>query len=199
MTKRDLVLLKNDGMIITADVGTKDLLNDPERRMFSASFNVYELQTRSMDEIREYYDDLEFQFDSDHILHLLKEYDCSPSQLGGRMISHMSLEELVGGDVLGEVHELEDGEFTYFSFSSAGQHDIREDINIKEDIDENISSQVLELLEMWDKFHLKGIDESVEDRAKEIVSEIEDFFDNKKDWELANEIIEDMESDLSVI
>lgn len=128
---------------------------DETVREFSASFDCVRPFEGSDYDLEEYYENWMDGMDKESLYDLCERYWCSPQDLPGKLADQCcDVRDALDCSLYPEIIDV-DGTDWYFESSSCGQHDTRED-----GMDEYVNEEAYNLLhELWDKYHLKPIDE----------------------------------------
>lgn len=144
---------------------------------FTASFYTVFPITEDDVDAEDYYENLVEEMDDSWVLEQLKFYDCPYSELVDKLARDNGTEVYNIRDCSMYSEEIDVGGTTYYFESSAcGQHDTR-----KEGMKLYTNQKAYDKLhELWDKYHLKEVDEEVIKEVQELyeaLSEIEE-----KEW-----------------
>lgn len=163
--------------LVFADIEVRTCNGYPE---FSVSFNEV-IPFKLTDEVmEEYIENFVESIDDSYKVYLLEQHDCSPSELVNELLSenkiHGYIEDYIDISLYPESYSIEglDGDI-YFESESCGQHDTRDYLI---PIDKDFSDW---LHEMWDKYHLKEVDERFIDTLKSNLEVYKNSFD-ERDW-----------------
>ena len=143
-----------DNELIFGEFGITERNGYPE---FTASFDTVLPFAEDDVDATEYYESLVDEMDKEWKYDMCERFDCSPSELPDR------LQEANGSDpqdikdcsIYSEIIDV-DGTDYYFESQSGGQHDTRDEIGIC--VSQNCYDR---LHDLWDKWHLKKVDETV--------------------------------------
>lgn len=132
---------------------------------FTASFFTVFTITEDDVDADEYYENLVEEMDDSWVLEQLKFYDCPYSELPERLARDNGTEVYNLRDCSLYPEEIDvDGTTYYFESSACGQHDTR-----KEGMQLYTNQNAYDKLhELWDKYHLKKVDEEVIKEVQEI-------------------------------
>lgn len=128
---------------------------DETVKKFSASFDCVRPFEGSDYDLEEYYENWCDCMDKECLYDLCERYWCSPQDLPGKLADECcDVRDALDCSLYPEIIDV-DGTDWYFESGSCGQHDTRED-----GMDEYVNEEAYNLLhELWDKYHLKTIDE----------------------------------------
>ena len=118
-------------------------------------------------------------YDKSDLYDLCESYDCKPSELPTEMYADSSIEDIIDISLYPNSVEV-DGNEWYFESACCGQYDTREEMEFY--VNETLYNRIIEL---WDKYHLKEIDNPIVEEANSILNELEQI--NKEEW-IANYI-----------
>lgn len=152
---------------------------DTEVRQFSASFDCVRPFTEDeCEDATDYYDRLIDEcYGAKEKCDLYEMYDCRPSELAEFLArDHGSdIQDIVDCSLYPNIIDV-DGTDYYFESGSCGQHDTRED-----GMDEYVSEEAYYLIhELWDKYHLKPIDEDGIKQMQRVVELLEEV--DEEEW-----------------
>lgn len=152
--------------------GVIDVRNWNGKTEFSASFNTVRPFNGTNFDMEEYFKDYVDSLDDYSAYNLIKSYDCRPSELSSELASDCSdVRDALDCSLYPEEYEV-NGEYWYFESCSGGQHDTREEM------EEIINTEAYNLLhELWDKYHLKEVDEEVISKVenlRKILAEVDE-------------------------
>lgn len=192
---KNIVLLASPTHLIETRIDLRKQNSKTERNtietntMLSISFNTYQVGTINKKNIEQQneFDELRYQLDDKYVLDLLDQYDCSPSELAETIINDTPLDELVRPDVIGDVFEYLPEQYAYYQFSSGGQHDISEDVNIYEVFTTEQQPYINDLLHMWHTYHLKYLTDKQVDHMLHLITKLEEHCYTEDVDTLANE------------
>lgn len=141
---------------------------------FSASFDVVRPFDGDSVDVVEYWEDEIPYLDSDTLCAMLRNYDCTISDLAENLAYDLSIEGTFDCSLYAECYTV-DGADWYFESVCCGQHDTREEM--AEYVNESAYNR---LYELWDTCHLKEVGEDV-------VAEVESLVDtlsqtNEEGW-----------------
>ena len=141
---------------------------------FSASFNtVYPFEydeTYLMGRLLNQLD----SYDDSYLYNLCKIYDCKPNDLAENVWADSYIEDIIDISLYPDSIEV-DGNEWYFESSSCGQHDTREEMEFY--VNETLYNRIMEL---WDEYHLKEINNSIVEEVNSILNELEQV--DEEDW-----------------
>jgi hypothetical protein len=148
--------------------------------------NGYPELTASFDTVRpftadsysplSYYESLIDEMDKAWKYDQCEHYDCSPSELAGRMADDAGDDPRDTMDCSLYPEEIDvDGTNWYFESSSGGQHDARDDMAVYTNKDAYDRIHAL-----WDEYHLKHVDEDVVKEADAIRAALEGI--DEEEW-----------------
>lgn len=152
---------------------------------FSASFDTVRPFNGDNFNLEDYYSDYVDEFDEKTVLNWLKQYDCKPSELGGRLADECTdARDALDCSLYPEEINI-DGESWFFESGSCGQHDIRDEM------EEIINPEAYELLlKLWDLHHLKQVDDDVIKQVEDLQEALSQV--DEEEW-IANYIKEHKE------
>lgn len=129
---------------------------DTSSTEFSASFNTVRPFNAEDYDLEEYYEEWVDGMDKDYLYDLCVGFDCSPSELPKCLADDCyDVRDAIDCSLYPEEVNV-DGEMWCFESSACGQHDTRDDMMVYTDCE---SYELLHTL--WDKYHLKKVDEEV--------------------------------------
>ena len=152
---------------------------DESVRKFSASFDTVRPFTEDeREDATDYYERLiDERYDAEGRCELYELYDCRPSELAELLARDCGsdVQDIVDCSLYPEIIDV-DGTDWYFESGSCGQHDTRED-----GMDEYVNEEAYNLLhELWDKYHLKKIDEEGIQQMQRVVELLEEV--DEEEW-----------------
>lgn len=139
---------------------------------FTASFNTVRPFNGDNFDLEEYYENWIEDIDKATLYDMLYDRDCKPSELASELASECyDIRDAIDCSLYPECCEV-NGNSWYFESASCGQHDTRDEIK------EIINLDAYNLLhELWDKYHLKKVDDDVISQVEklcEMLSEIDE-------------------------
>ena len=157
----------------------KGYWTDTEVNEFSASFDCVRPFTEDeCEDATDYYERLIDEcYGEKEKCDLCEMYDCRPSELAELLArDHGSdVQDIVDCSLYPNIIDV-DGTDYYFESGSCGQHDTRED-----GMDEYVNEEAYNLLhELWDKYHLKAIDEDGIKQLQKVVELLEEA--DEEEW-----------------
>lgn len=178
---RDKFLLgaTKDNEIVFGEFGITERNGYPE---FTASFNT----TRPFDgtdyDLEEHYEGWIEDMGKEYLYDLLVHYDCKPSDLPSEMADEVTdVRECLDCSIYPKEikikNEFENEELWYFKSTCGGQHDTRNEI------EEIINYKGYNLLhDLWDKYHLKKVDESIISQVENLKKELYMDDEQEEEW-----------------
>ena len=137
---------------------------------FTACFDTVKPFKKDDIDAEEYYENLIDEMDDTWVLEQLKCYDCQYSELAENMADESDdIQDIKDCSTYPEIIEIDDTEW-YFESMAGGQHDTRADMDII--INEKAYNKIHEL---WDKYHLCKIDESIIEEVNNLQEELQSF------------------------
>ncbi len=171
---RDMYLLgaNSDNEIVFGEFGITHRNGYPE---FSASFDTVRPFNGENYDLEDYYDGYVDEFDAQSALDLLKRYDCSPSELAGKLADECNdARDALDCSLYPEEIVIDD-ESWFFESSSGGQHDTRNEM------EEIINPEAYELLhKLWDAYHLKKVDDDVVKQVEDLKEKLSQV--DEEEW-----------------
>jgi hypothetical protein len=168
----------NDGEIVFGEFGISNRNGCPE---FTASFEkVQPFSENDADDAEEYYENLIDEMDGQEKWNLCKENDLRPSELAEWIADNRGREpqDIHDCSLYPEIIDV-DGTNWYFESRSCGQHDTRGEMTIL------VSANCYDRLhDLWDKYHLKRVDESVISEVQNLSKCFESCFEgsSQEEW-----------------
>lgn len=169
MSKKYLLGINNDNEIVFGEFGitTRNGYNE-----FTASFNtVAPFEVEESDGIEYMEHLLEDCYDNAQKYELCERFDCAPSELA----EIMAEEEYISTNAdekdcsIYSNRIYADGIEYAFESMSCGQHDIRD-----EGMKEYTNRAAVEaLLDLWDNYHLKKVDDNIVEKVAQLQTELE--------------------------
>lgn len=149
---------------------------DETVRQFSASFSTVRPFNGSEYDLEEYYESWCDCVDKEYLYDLCERNWCSPQNLPGVLADACyDVRDALDCSLYPEEMHIDD-EYWYFESGSCGQHDTRED-----GMDEYVNEEAYNLLhELWDKYHLKPIDEEGIQQMQKVVELLEEV--DEEEW-----------------
>ena len=156
----------NDNELVFGEFGVTKL---NEYHEFTASFDVVRpFREVDVDLGEFWYSRLE-DYDYEMKYNLCEEYDCAPSELLQNLIDNDDdIMELFDCSLYPECYTI-DNEDWYFESGACGQHDSSGDM--AEYVNEDAYNA---LIDLWNNYHLKKVDENVIKKVDDIASALED-------------------------
>lgn len=150
---------------------------------FVASFDVVTPFDGDNFDLEEYFEDWVEDLDKECLYDLCERNYCAPQELVNTLADNcIDVREAVDCSLYPEVIEVNDIHY-YFESESCDQHDTREI-----GMDSYVNKEAYDLLhELWDKYHLKEIDEDGKEKMEKVIKLLNKV--NEKDW-IANYIQE---------
>lgn len=147
---------------------------------FSASFDVVIPFDGDDFDLEEYYEDWIEDLDKECLYDLCERNWCAPQELANALAKNcVDVRDAIDCSLYPEVVEV-DGVDYYFESSCCGQHDTREDMECY------TNKEAYDLvIELWDKYHLKEIDEEGVEKMKKTMKLLETI--DEEEW-IANYI-----------
>lgn len=165
MYKRVLLGFTNDNEIAFADVSIK-------RDYFSVCFDTSYPKAINESDIKQRIEGYIECMDKEWILDKLESYDCKPSQLAEFIYrdSYDVIEDFFDNSYYTESFQIDGIENDiYFLASAGGQHDTRE-VGMKWCVNTELYNAIHE---MWDKYHLKNLNDVPTNEIDELFEAIE--------------------------
>jgi hypothetical protein len=141
---------------------------------FSASFNTFNPFKYDENYLMERMKSRLDCYDKSDLYDLCESYDCKPSDLATEMRAYLSIEEIIDISLYPNSIEVNGNEW-YFESSCCGQHDTREEMEFY--VNEKLYNRIIEL---WDEYHLKEVDESIVKEVNSILDELAQV--NEEEW-----------------
>lgn len=169
MSKKYLLGINNDNEIVFAEFGitTRNGYNE-----FTACFDtVAPFEVEKSDGIEYIEELLDSCYDDGDKYRLCVQYDCTPSELPQIMAEQEYISTNADEkdcSIYSNRIYVDDVEYAFESMS-CGQHDIRDE-GMKECTNEKA---VGELLNLWDSYHLKKVDDSIVEKVAKLQEELE--------------------------
>lgn len=146
--------------------GEIELRNRNGKIEFSASFDAVIPFMYDEDYLRDRLENSLDDYDKSDLYDLCNEYDCSPSNLAEEMFYNSDLEDIIDISLYPNNIEIYGKEW-YFESSGCGQYDTREEMEFY--VNEKLYNRIMEL---WDEYHLKEVDEYIVEEVNSILSDI---------------------------
>lgn len=168
MSKKYLLGINNDNEIVFAEFGitTRNGYNE-----FTACFDtVAPFEVEESDGIEYIEELLESCYDDGGKYRLCVQYDCTPSELPQLMAENEYIETNADEkdcSLYSDRIYVDDVEYAFESMG-CGQHDIRDE-GMKEYTNKKA---VEELLNLWDSYHLKEVDDSIIEKVAHLQEEL---------------------------
>ena len=149
--------------------GKFTITNRNRRAEFSASFDVVHPFRESSIDAAEIWEDRLYDYDNDWKYQRCEEFDCAPSELVGNLVNeYHDVMDLIDCSLYNEVYTI-DGEDWYFESMAFGQHDSSDEML------EYVNKDAYDaLMDLWNNYHLKQVDDSIVDKVKQIGSKLAD-------------------------
>lgn len=148
--------------------GEFKITNRNGRNEFSASFDVVNPFLGSSIDVTELCEDKLDDYDNGLKYQLCEEFDCSPSELVGNLVKYNGVMDLIDCSLYDEVYTI-DGEDWYFESVACGQHDSSDEML------EYVNKDAYDaLMDLWNNYHLKQVDDSIVEKVKQIGSKLAD-------------------------
>lgn len=149
---------------------------DESVRHFSASFDTVRPFKGSDYDLEEYFEGWMDGLDKAYLYDLCERHWCSPQDLPNKLADECyDVRDALDCSLYPEEMCIED-EYWYFESSSCGQHDTRE-----EGMDEYVNKEAYDILhELWDKYHLKPIDDEGIKQMERVVELLEEV--DEEEW-----------------
>ena len=169
MRKKYLLVINNDNEVVFAEFGitTRNGCNE-----FTACFDtVAPFEVEENDGLEYMEELLNSCYDDGSKYRLCAEYDCTPLELAERMAEQEYISTNADEkdcSVYSNRIYVDDVEYAFESMS-CGQHDIRDE-GMKEYTNKKA---VEELLNLWDSYHLKEVDDSIVEKVTKLQKELE--------------------------
>lgn len=169
MSKKYLLGINNDNEIVFAEFGitTRNGYNE-----FAACFDtVAPFEVEESDGIEYMEKLLDSCYDDGNKYRLCAQYNCTPSELAEIMAEREGIGTNADEkDCSTYSNRIYVGDVEYaFEFMSGGQHDIRD-----EGMQEYTNKKAVEeLLNLWDNYHLKKVDDSIVEKIAQLQEELE--------------------------
>lgn len=170
MRKKILLGITEENEIVFADV---EITTRNGYKEFTASFDtVAPFENEEADGVEYYEELLDTCYTDADKYKLCERYDCSPSELASEMAEDMGVETLADEKDCSLYNNriYVDGVEYAFESMCFGQHDIVEDETMKEFVNKALA---MRLYDLWEKYHLKAIDEATENEIAETVNALE--------------------------
>ena len=136
---------------------------------FTASFNVVRPFRESSIDAAEIWEDRLYNYDNDWKYQQCEEFDCAPSELADNLANeYCDVMELIDCSLYDECYTIGNEDW-YFESVACGQHDSSGDM--LEYANEDAYDA---LINLWNNYHLKQVDDSVIEKVKQIASELFD-------------------------
>lgn len=173
MSKKYLLGATIDKEIVFAEFGITTRNGYPE---FSASFDCVEPFTEDEVDAEEYYQDFVEQMDAKWKWETCERYDLAPSELVQWLMDNEGSDPQSVRDcsLYPEIITVNEKDY-YFESSSCGQHDTRGEMEIY--TSQNLYDRIHFL---WDKCHLKEVNQEVIDEVEQIQNSFADI--DEEEW-----------------
>lgn len=178
MRRKYLLGANTDKELVFAEMEITNRNGYPE---FTASFDCVRPFTEDEVNVTEYYESLVDEMDAKWKWEQCERYDCKPSELAECLADDNGDEvmDIKDCSLYPEIITVDDTDY-YFESGSCGQHDTRDEMAIC--TSQNIYNRIHEL---WDKYHLKEVDQAVFQEFNNIVIAYDSMFKNEeeeKEW-----------------
>lgn len=142
---------------------------------FAASFFTVRPFNGENYDLENYYDGYVEDMDAQTTVDFLKQYDCSPRELAGKLADECNdVRDALDCSLYPEEFDV-DGESWFFESSGCGQHDTRNEM------EEIINPEAYELLhKLWDAYHLKKVDNDVIKQVEDLHETLSEV--NEEEW-----------------
>ena len=184
MTKTHKVLLGANeyNEIVFGEFEVRPSYNGDGNKFFASFFVVFPICTDDadlQDYAERYYEDYvdDMMRDGVWLWEQCDEYDCKPSDLAYEMASRIEdVRDVLDCSMYYEIITIDDYDWVFES-RSCGQHDTRNEMT--EYVDKDSYNK---LIELWDNYHLKNIDDDVVAEIDELAKKM--YHDDAfiKDW-----------------
>lgn len=143
---------------------------------FTASFNTVRPFKCDDVDLVEYFENFIYDIGKENAYDLCERNNCSPQNLPQILADECSdPRDALDCSLYPEEINVND-EWWYFESGSCGQHDTRED-----GMDEYVNESAYNLLhELWDKYHLKQVDEEVVEQVDKLIEILEEV--DEEEW-----------------
>ena len=144
--------------------GEFEVTNRNGYQEFTASFDTVRPFNGDNYDLEEYFDNWIDGMDKEYLYDLCERFDCRPSELTEELASECcDVRDALDCSLYPKCYNVND-ESWYFESCSCGQHDTRNEM------EEVINLKAYNLIhELWDKYHLKKIDNDVVEQVEKIV------------------------------
>ena len=171
MRKKFLLGATKNNEVVFCEVEIRDRNGKLE---FSASFNtVYPFEYDETYLMERVVNNLGC-YDKSDLYDLCERYDCKPSELPTEMYADSSIEDIIDISLYPDSIEV-DGNEWYFESACCGQYDTREEMEFY--VNESLYNRIIEL---WDEYHLKEIDNSIVEEVNSILNELQKV--DEEEW-----------------
>ena len=178
MRRKFLLGATKNNEIVFSEVEIRDRNGKLE---FSTSFDaVYPFEYSETYLMERVVDNLDC-YDKSDLYDLCERYDCKPSGLAEKIWADSYIEDIIDISLYPDSIEV-DGNEWYFESACCGQCDTREEMEFY--VNENLYNRIIEL---WNEYHLKEIDNSIVEEVNSILNKLEQV--NEEEW-IANYIKE---------
>ena len=172
MRKKFLLGATKNNEVVFGEVGISENING--KLEFSASFEtVYPFKYDETYLMERVVNQLNF-YDKSDLYDLCETYDCRPSELAEKIWADSYIEDIIDISLYPDSIEV-DGSEWYFESACCGQYDTREEMEFY--VNENLYNRIIEF---WDEYHLKEIDNSIVEEVNSILNELEQV--NEEEW-----------------
>lgn len=178
MKRKVLLGVNTDKEIV---FGEMEITHRNEYPEFTASFNIVRPFNGDEVNLEDYFEGYadERQVGAEYVLEQYRNHNCSPQELPRELAEEYDdVRDVIDCSLFSEEYEIRnengDIEHWYFESGSCGQHDTR-----KEGMEKYVDKKAYdELHELWDKYHLKEVDE------EKITKQMDDIENRLNvDWE----------------
>lgn len=162
-------------------IGEMEITTRNGYKEFSASFDVgtaFDIEeVQDDDYIEEYCSDYWDCLDADSKLELLYDGDRTKEEAFEDMFRYADYHDIKDCSCTDIEIEIEDGTTINFETTCGGQHDIRDDKDYYKNIVFTDKKAVELLLELWDEYHLKSIEDNaeIEEQINYVIEKLEKY------------------------
>lgn len=151
------------------------ITNLNEHAKFSASFNVAHPFRGSSIDAAEIWEDRLYDYDNDWKYQRCEEFDCAPSELAVNLANEYNdVMELIDCSLYDEVYTIYNDDW-YFESIDCGQCDTSDEML------EYVNKDAYdELIDLWNNYHFKTVDDSIIEKTKQIDSKLSDV--DEEEW-----------------
>ena len=172
MRKKFLLGATKNKEIVFSEVELRDDRNG--KMEFSASFGIVYPFEYDEEYLKERLENSLSIYDKSDLYDLCDTYDCSPNQLADCMYTNSTIEDIVDISLYPNCIEV-NGNDWYFESYGWGQNDTREEMEFY--VNEKLYNRIMEL---WDKYHLNEIDNSIVEEVNSIIEELQKV--DEEEW-----------------